>query len=92
MQTTEFAVTEKMFDFFMESSKEFVSLSGIENPDVEEHFKFMLEKMLESNDPEIKIDFSRALMFKGFMGIIEVLEKGIAKMMLKGMVLGKWVI
>ena len=71
----EFKITKKQFDFFMEVSGEFVkenikdivsrSLGGMELQ--EKHFKFLCDRILSSDDPELKVNFSRSLMFKGFI-------------------------
>ena len=71
----EFKITKKQFDFFMEVSGEFAEQNA---PKIfsgewgaielqEKHFKFLCDKILNSNDPELKVNFSRALMFKGFI-------------------------
>jgi hypothetical protein len=70
----EFKITKKQFDFFMEVSGEFVnenikdivsrSFSSTELQ--EKHFRFLCDRILSSDDPELKVNFSRSLMFKGF--------------------------
>ena len=71
----EFKITREAFDFFMEVSGEFTEknikeiLSGEWNStEVQErHFKFLCDKILSSDNPELKVNFSRSLMFKGFL-------------------------
>ena len=71
-QTTDFNITEKMLKFFLEETINIIKDSGnILNITPENNFKAIMDKMLNSDDPEIKIDFSRFLMFRGFMFLIE---------------------
>lgn len=67
------APTVKMVKFFMDESKSFVweqMEKGIYNPSpdkfVGELFLYISDKMLKSNDADIKDEFSRFLMFQGF--------------------------
>jgi len=70
----EFAITKKQFDFFMEAFGEFVDKyakeifskewDGMETQ--ERHFKFLCDRILSSEDSELRVGFSRSLMFKGF--------------------------
>jgi len=70
----EFKITKKQFDFFMEVSEEFTkrNASKIFSGEwgaielQEKHFKFLCDRILSSDDPELKVNFSRYLMFKGF--------------------------
>lgn len=71
-QVANFEITEKMLKFFHEETINIIKDSNdIASISPESHFKAIMEKMLNSEDPEIKIGFSRFLMFRGFMFLIE---------------------
>lgn len=71
----EFQITKKAFDFFMEVSGEFtekhfkeIFSNKFTNIELQEkHFKLLCDKILSSEDSELRVGFSRCLMFKGFL-------------------------
>lgn len=80
----ELQVTPKMLEFFMDASKEYAkNLKGI--PDQEEHFKFVCDKMLNHEDKDIRIQFSKVLMFLGFSSLMKSMTEALMSSLKKGL-------
>jgi len=73
--------TTEMLQFFMDASREYALGTTLEKATPVEHFDFIVNKMLESNDPNIKLHFSKCLMFIGFNEMISQLAKSIMQIM-----------
>ena len=81
--------TSKQIDFLMETGKEFsqsIDLSDSKDAETlpDRMFSFVCDKILKSEDNEIKIELSRFLMFRGYSEFISVSTKA-SIMALKGM-------
>ncbi len=74
--------TPKQINFLVEAGKQFVMSHNFKediNSIPDRMFEFVCNKILESDDTEIKIDLSRFLMFRGYAEFISISNK--AKMM-----------
>lgn len=72
--------TPKQIDFLMETGKEFsqsIDLSDFKDAETlpDRMFSFVCDKILKSEDNEIKIELSRFLMFRGYSEFISVSTK-----------------
>lgn len=75
-------MTPKMLDFFMAVSNEYVQqCPGLSNG--EAYFKFVCDKMLNHEDKDIKVQFSRVLMYMGFNRVVECIGKSVEDMLKK---------
>ena len=75
----EFLMTPEQLEFFMDASKEYVMINVVKNASEEGHFKFLCDKMLASNDPEIRVNMSRVMMYMGFQSLLQLVSKGISE-------------
>ena len=84
MENEKYKLTRKQFMFFNENQRKFVEQQGetvimecIKNDTmgdlINRQFEFLCDEMFNSDDKEIKIDMSRALMFKGWQEIIKLI-------------------
>lgn len=81
-------MTPKMLDFFMAVSNEYVQqCPGL--PNSEAHFKFVCDKMLNHEDKDIKVQFSRVLMYMGFNSVVECIGESVEDMLKKVLCGGK---
>ena len=81
--------TPKQINFLVEAGREFsqsIDLSDFKDAETlpDRMFSFVCDKILKSEDNEIKIELSRFLMFRGYSEFISVSTKA-SLMALKGM-------
>lgn len=83
-EKSEFQVTPKQLEFFMDVSKDYaMSLKG--TPDSDDHFRILCDRMLKHEDNEIRVELPRVLMSMGFNKLVGNITEGILKMMKKGL-------
>ena len=81
--------TEKQLKFFQESTSKSARIIGLQeamkNPasSMDRQFELLLDEMFKSDDPEIKVEFSRVLMNIGFFEMMQLLNKAMIKQLLK---------
>lgn len=83
--------TPKMLEFFMDTSREYlmeeckgeVSIASEKGPVGQ--FEHLCNKMLNSEDPTIKIEFSRCLMYMGFDKLLGAISESISTIMRSGL-------
>ena len=78
--------TPKQINFLVEAGKQFAMSNDFTKdkdsiPD--RMFEFVCNKILESDDTEIKIDLSRFLMFRGYAEFISVSNKAMMMALMK---------
>ena len=73
-------LTPKQFEFLGDTMLEYDQISSDSEKTTTGAFAYLCDKMLKSEDQEIKIDFSWVLMYNGTMRIMEETAKGIEKL------------
>ena len=73
----DFVPTPKMLKFFMDTSKEYAETLADGRPSPKDHFTFMCDKMLASNDEELRVEYPRCILYMGFQTLMETVAKAI---------------
>ena len=68
-------LTPKQFTFLVDTMLEYDQIYSDSEKTTQKAFVYLCDKMLKSEDKEIKIDFSRVLMYHGAVRIMEVTTK-----------------
>ena len=73
-------LTPKQFTFLGDTMLEYDQISSDSEKTSQGAFAYLCDKMLNSGDTEIKIDFSRVLMYHGVVRIMEETTKNMTEL------------
>ena len=73
-------LTPKQFTFLGDTMLEYDQISSDSEKTTQKAFVYLCDKMLKSEDKEIKIDFSRVLMYQGALRIMEETTKNMTEL------------
>lgn len=74
-------LTPKQINFLGDTMLDYDRITPESQKTTQGAFIYLCDKMLASEDKEIKIDFSRVLMYEGVMNIMERATNGITELL-----------
>lgn len=76
---SEFKPTSKQIKFMLDTQGEYVNEVGVVGASAEGAFRFTIDRMFVHEDKDIRVGFSRSLMYQGFQKMMDILAEAMLK-------------